>query len=133
MALVAIKNIANPSVDGILTPTFMALLANAPAGSEIFTTELKNVDMPSIAVEVCSNGAVQYMSVSSSSAATSFPTLVSNISGVGYANFTYSTDPNVHLASWAIKTGMITSTYKVFGVAWGVGQPTTLYLPLLVR
>ena len=86
------------------------------------------MDTPDITVEVCTDGTVQTVLVYGYfSAAQGFPTLVSDISHVGYANFTHSTDTSGYIATWDVTVGDVTTTYRVFGVAWGV--PFSIYLP----
>ena len=89
------------------------------------------MDTPGIIVEICTDGTVQTVPVSGFSAADKgFPTLISNISGIGYANFTHTTATSGYIATWVVN-GTVTTTYRVFGVAWGI--PLSLYLPLVVR
>ena len=132
--LASIRTITNPSVAGIITDQFLATLLAEPANAETFTTQLKNIDTPGITVEICTNGTVQTVPVSGYLAAQSFPTLVSNLSGVGAANFTHTTETSGDIATWDVTNIMIKTTYHIFGVAWGVGEPLHMvYLPLVVK
>ena len=129
--LVSIQQSTDPSVNVAIPDTFLNALASSPVNSEIFTISLKTMDIPGNKVEACTDGTVQTMPVSGfSAAAKGFPTLVSNISGVGYANFTHTTDTSGYIATWVVN-GTITTTYRVFGVAWGI--PFRIYLPWTVK
>jgi hypothetical protein len=132
--LVEIRADANPSVADFIPDSFLAALQAEPASAEIFTILLNTLDIPGITVEGCSNGSLQTVPISGYfSAAEGFPTLVSDISGVGNTNFTRSTG-SIPIASFDVTTGQITTTYKVFAMAWGVGAPPySLYLPLTFR
>jgi len=117
--LLWIQTSTNPAVSGIITDPFLAALSSNPASSAIFTTLLKTVDTPGNIMEVCDNGTVQTVPVYGFySTAQGFPTLITTISGVGYANFTHTTDTSGYIATWDGTSGSVTTTYRVFGVAW---------------
>jgi hypothetical protein len=132
-ALVDIVSHTNPSVNGILTSAYLQTLKVTPPSSQILTTQLKTMDTPNHTVEVCDNGTIQTEPMNGSGfSAVGFPSLVSKISGVGNTNFTYGTNTNPYLMVIE-DTSAINTTYRIFGMAWGVTQPPSLYLPFVVR
>jgi hypothetical protein len=132
-ALVAIQGDTDPSVVGIITDQFLAALSSNPKSSGIFTTLLKTVDTPGNIVEVCTDGTVQTVPVYGYAFYDAgYPTLGSNISGVGRAFFTHSSDSNTYFVTWKSTSAGVTTTYQVFGVAW-MGGLHRLYLPLVVK
>lgn len=135
--LIALQADTDPAISMILTDDFLKVLAADPANSPIFTTQLLTVDIPGNTVEICSEGTYWTVPISGYSvSAKGFPTLIANVSGVEYANFTHTTGTSGDIATWDMAdyplVGM-TTTYHVFAVGWGVGQPPLQYLPLIVR
>ena len=124
-ALVDIVKETNPSVAGIITPAFLQALQNCPPSSQIFTTTLSSYNGASIAIST--DGTVQTTSVlgATYNGQSGTSTLVSAISGVGSADFTYSTTfVSPPLTSWNVNQGLgVTTTYNVFGIAWAPSQP----------
>jgi hypothetical protein len=132
-ALVDIVSHTNPSVSGVITSANLQALKAAPPSSQILTTQLKTVDTPNHTVEVCDNGTVQTEPMDGFGfSGAGFPSLVSQISGIGNTNFTHGTNTNPYLLVIE-DTGIINTNYRVFGIAWGVTQPPSLYLPFVVR
>ena len=133
--LLALRQNTNPEVRGILTDEFLNVLAACPAGSQMFTTQLKNFPAGS-SLAMSADCAVQTTTVRASAFynTTGTSTLVTDISGVetGYfvhAGTTPSTDDfTTPLTSWTLVDwplpGM-TTTYNVFAIAAAsVAQPT---------
>jgi len=132
--LVTIKNNATPSVAGILTPAFMSTLQNCPPGSEIFTTLLKDTVAHGISVSISTDGTARYDDIEGRPFMGSYPTLQSNISGVGNASFTHSTDSQLPLNATVVDGPLagMTTTYKAFSVAWvPVAAPAANAVPAL--
>jgi hypothetical protein len=134
--LVALSLNTDPSISGVLTDAFMNSLAGNPLTSENRNALLKSVNTPGSTVEICSDGSFETYPISGfGSAARGFPSLTTNISGVENANITHTTANSGDIATWVVAGPLagMTTTYHVFGVAWGVGHPPLLYLPLVVR
>jgi len=130
-----LREFSNPSITGILTDNFLTALASNPASAEIFTISLKTMDTPGNIVEACTDGTVQTVPVYGFySVVQGFPAQDGEISGVGPAYFTHTTDTSGYIATWDVTGNGVTTTYRVFGVAWGVGQPPfSIYLPWAVK
>jgi hypothetical protein len=134
--LVALSLNANPSISGVLTNAFLDGLADDPQSSGNKTTLLKNVNTPGNTVEICTDGTFKTYPISGySTAAKGFPSLITNISGIEGANITHTTATSGDVATWVVSGPLagMTTTYHVFGVAWGAGRPPSLYLPFVVR
>jgi len=116
-ALVQIVNDTNPTVSGIITPAFLQALASCPASSEIFTTQLRDVTNKGLCVEISTDGTAQYKTIEGRDYYGTYPTLGSDISGVGRGLFTHSTDSAHPLTSWS-QGGIVSTTYKAFAVGW---------------
>jgi len=121
-ALVVIQALSDPSVSGIITDAFLATLAQSPAGSEVFTTRLRDVTGTSIAIN--DDGTAQIVDIQGRDyyGQAGFVTLGSTISGVGRELFTHSADPEGYLTSWTNEgsQGGVTKTtnYHAFAVGW---------------
>ena len=127
-ALVDIARDANPSVAEVLMPAFLQELKNAPLGSQIFTHHLSEYTGSGQAVAINSDGTAQVVSIFGATyyGQAKTATLNSNISGVGDARFTYTTDSsswNPNLTSWVVNGPLenMTTTYNVFGIGWVPG------------
>jgi hypothetical protein len=120
--LVAIQADTNPSVAGIITPTFLAALQNAPAGAQIFTMLLKNIPTGA-SIGISTDGTVRTVNIYAYSFynKTGTSTLFSNISGVGNAYFVHSNDQNTPLTSLTVDGPLpgMTTTYNPFAIASG--------------
>ena len=81
--LVQIVKVSDPSVSDILTPDFLVALQNNPAGSQIFTTLLKDVSSYGVSVSISTDGSARHDDIEGRPYMGTHPTLVSNISGVG--------------------------------------------------
>jgi hypothetical protein len=127
-ALLAIRADADPSTSGIITDAFLTNLANAPASSEIFTTKLKDVNSHGVSVSISTDGTARYDDVEGRTYYGTFPTLVSNISGVGLTNFTHSTDSAAPLNAMIVDGPLagMTTTYNAFAVAWASSTTAAL-------
>jgi hypothetical protein len=125
-----------PGADMILTNGFINALANSPAGSSIFTTPLSQYDFDA-AVALNTDGTAQFVDVYGQDyySKPNTTTLKTGNITLQKTNFTYSNDPQTPLTSWNKIVGLgafhVTTTYKVFAVAWG--DSYSLYLPVLVR
>ena len=120
-ALSQITADTNPSVSGILTPAFLQNLRDAPAGSQIFTTQLKDVTSQGVSVSISTDGTVRYDDITGRPYYDDgAPTLSSAISGVGRGLFTHSSDSQTPLNAIVVQGPLagMTTTYSVFGVAW---------------
>ncbi|MGA2781489.1 MAG: hypothetical protein ABSF13_06155 [Smithella sp.] len=115
-ALVAIQSDTDPSTAGIITNAFLAGLSESPASSAIFTHKLSEYTGSGVAVAISTDGTVQTVSVYGRTyfAKTGTATLSSNISGVGSADFTYSTNSPSSLMRWIV-TG---KAYDAFAIGW---------------
>jgi len=122
-ALLAIRNNANLSTAGILTPAFLNALAACPPSSQIFTILLKNLNSPGVSLAISTDGTVQTTSVLGATylGQAGTATQVSTISGVGPGSFTYSTTSSP-LTSWTNTVSGVSTTYNVFGIAWAPSQ-----------
>lgn len=131
-ALVAIQNNTNPSVAGIITPAFLAALQASPGSSQIFTTQLKNLNSPGVSLAISTDGTVQTTSVQGATykGQAGTATLLAAISGAGSGNFTYSTSSSP-LTSWSSTTGGGTTTYNVVGIAWAPSPAPATTVPTL--
>jgi hypothetical protein len=119
-ALVALANNSNPSGAGVLTSAFIQALAAAPASSQIFTATLSSYNSPGTAIAISTDGTVQTVGISGAtySGQAGTTTLVSNISGVGPANFTYSSTSSPLTSFNANGVLGVSTTYNVLGIAW---------------
>jgi hypothetical protein len=113
--LVDIDKETNPSVAGIITPTFLQALQNCPPSSQIFTTTLNSYS-PGVSLAISDDGTVQTTNILGSTYDNGTNTLGSNISGVGFAYFTHTTTSSP-LTSWTT-VSLSDPTYNVFGIAW---------------
>ncbi len=129
--LVDILKDTNPSVYGVLTPTFLHTLQYCAAGAPLFTIQLKNVAGTVAISDDCS---VQNSSLTGSSF-TGQPgttTLSTSISGVGTASLVSSTSSSP-LTSWTqnVTAGSSTATvtYNAFGILYTPGSTPTAPQP----
>jgi hypothetical protein len=125
-ALIAIQQNTNPGVANIITPAFVLALQACPPSSQIFTTTLNSYNTPGVSLAISTDGTVQTVSVfgSTYNGQSGTATQVSTISGVGSADFTYSTAfISPPLTSWIVNVGIVSTTYNVFGIAWAPSQP----------
>ena len=119
-ALLAIQNNTDPSVEGIITDTFLLALASQPPSSAIFTTRLTGFAATGQGVAISTDGTVKVVSIFGASyqGKSGVSTLDSDISGVGHAKF--------------LSGGTITSfsvggnTYNVLGIAFSGEQTFVL-------
>jgi len=109
----------NPSVAGIITPTFLKALHDCPASSPLFTTLLSSIP-PGSSVAISDDCTVQFVSVYGASYYNQpgTATLNSDISGVGRGLFTHSTNPPTPLTSFPANG----NTYNVFAIGWATAQ-----------
>jgi hypothetical protein len=140
--LVDIAASTNPSISGILTASFLQTLANAPASSKIFTTQLKDVNSQGATIGINTEGTLltngvivgmgNYTTLTSSDifgstyqgkqGVTSLDTAVSS---VGSFRLVYnSTGP---LTSWTVNGPLagMTTTYNIFGILYIPSTTTT--------
>jgi hypothetical protein len=129
--LVDIVRETNPSVSGVLTPAFLQALQSCPPSSQIFTTTLSSYSSPGTAIAISTDCTVQTVSISGAtySGQAGTTTLATNISGVGPANFTYSTTSSP-LTSWTT-TVVVDPTYGVFAIGWTSSQAAPTVVPAL--
>lgn len=120
--LVDIAADTNPSVSAVLTPAFLATLQSCPPSSQIFTTTLSSYNSPGTAIAISTDCTLQTVSIlgATYSGQAGTATLVTNMSGVGPANFTYSTTSSP-LTSWTT-TVLVDPTYGVFAIGWTLSQ-----------
>jgi hypothetical protein len=125
--LVDIGGNTNPTVSGVLTPAFLTALKNCPP-SAVLTTQLQNVSVGSQGIAVSTDCTVQVVNISGATyqGTSGSNTLVSYISGVGTADFTYSTSATP-LTSFSANG----NTYNVFAIAWASSPPATPAPPTL--
>jgi len=128
--LVDIVRETNPSVSGVLTPAFLQALQSCPPSSQIFTTTLSSYNSPGTAIAISTDCTVQTVSISGATynGQGGTTTLVTNISGVGPANFTYSTTASP-LTSFTTITEE-DPTYGVFAIGW-TSSPAAAAVPAL--
>jgi hypothetical protein len=129
--LVDIVAATNPSVSGLLTPAFLQALQSCPPSSQIFTTTLSSYNSPGTAIAISTDCTVQTVSISGATynGQAGTTTLVTNISGVGPANFTYSTTASP-LTSWTTIVEEEDPTYGVFAIGW-TSSPAVPTVPAL--
>jgi hypothetical protein len=113
-ALLVLREEADPSITSVLPDAFLNALAAEPASAEIFTHTLTEYTGKTIAIST--NGTVQTVSIYGRTylGATGTNTMASNISGVGNAEFTYSSP----LVSFSVTASLITTDYMVFAIGW---------------
>jgi len=139
--LVTIQANTNPSVAGILTPAFINALAACPAGSQIFTTLIKNYP-PGSSLAISTDGTVQITTVRASdyfnTAGTS--TLLTDLVIVGNTYFVHAgttpliADFTTPMTTWDVTSGGVTTTYNVFAIASGsVTSSESVSVPTLGR
>ena len=132
--LVAIRAGANPSTSGILTDNFLKSLEICPDSSQIFTTQLKDVNSPGTAVAISTDGTVRTVSIYGSiyNGAPATLTLDTVVYGAGTFRAIYeNTSDTVYspqfgmnlttpLTSWSINGPLagMTTTYNVFGILY---------------
>lgn len=131
-ALVSIQQNTSPSVAGILTPAFLAALGACPPSSQVFTTTLSSYNSSGTAIAISTDCTVQTVSISGAtySGQAGTTTLVTNIAGVGPANFTYSTTSSP-LTSWTTIVREEDPTYGVFAIGWTSSQAAPTVVPAL--
>ena len=117
---------------GILTPAFLAALGACPPSSQVFTTTLSSYNSSGTAIAISTDCTVQTVSISGAtySGQAGTTTLVTNISGVGPANFTYSTTSSP-LTSWTTIVREEDPTYGVFAIGWTSSQAAPTVVPAL--
>jgi len=116
--LVQIVSDTNPSVSGIITPAFLQALRYCPPSSPFFTTLLSSIP-PGSSVAISDDCTVQFVSVHGADYYNAgYPTLSSDISGVGRGLFTHSTNSQTPLTSWQANG----NTYNVFAIGWATAQ-----------
>jgi len=107
----------------VITDAFMAALRTNPVSSPIFTHTLSEYNGSGQSVAISTDGTAQVVSAFGSTyyGQSGTGTLNTNISGVGDARFTYTTNSSSPLTSWqTTKTGVptIITTYNVFAIGW---------------
>jgi hypothetical protein len=129
--LLSIQQNTSPSLAGVLTPSFLAMLESCPAGVPIFTTPLKNLSYSGSGLAVSDDCSVQVRSVQGSSfnGQPGTTSLATTISGVGSATDVSSTS-STPLTSWTqnvtVGSSTATVTYNDFAVLYTPGStPTT--------
>jgi hypothetical protein len=114
--LLTMQNNTDPSIAGIVTPSFLAALQACPNTSDIKTHKLSEYTGSGVAaVAISTDGTVQVVSVFGRTyyGTTGTATMSSAISSVGNGLFTYTTTSSP-LTSFSVST----TTYNVFGVGW---------------
>jgi len=119
-ALLALKADTNGAIDSLLTPAFLSALQNCPASSEIFTTKLRDVTSNGISVSISTDGTARYDDIEGRTYYGTYPTIGTDISGVGRGLFTHSTDSQAPLNAKVIDGPLagMTTTYNAFAVGW---------------
>ncbi len=121
--LVSIQQNTNPSLAGVLTPTFLATLQGCAAGDQLFTTPLKSFTGTLAISDDCSvaSSSLQGSAFSGQAGTT---TAVYAISGVGPAT-AVSGSP---LTSWTqnvtVGNSTATVTYNAFAILYTPGTPS---------
>ena len=113
---------ANPSIAGMITPTFLSALASCPAGSQILSIKLNSFPAGS-SLAISTDGTVQTVNVHANDYYNKHgvSALLSSISGVGDVYFVHSgtqpstADFNMPLTSWTVGD----TAYNVFAIASG--------------
>ena len=129
-ALVAIQQNANPSLAGVITPSFLNSLALCEAGDPLFTTTLKSYAYSGSAIAVSDDCSVQVRSVQGSTfnGKAGTTSLAVTISGVGPATDVASTS-STPLTSWnqsvPVGSGTATVTYNAFAILYTPGSTST--------
>ena len=117
-ALLDIVSSANPTVSGIITPTFLSALRSQPASSTVFTTQLQSVSVAGQAIAISTDGTFQMVSIFGAAYQNTFSNTVlrSNVTGVGTAKFV--SNPGGTIASFNANG----NTYNVVGIAFSGEQ-----------
>jgi len=127
-AMVAIQNNSDPSIAGVITPSFLFNLAGCSASRPEFTTKLKDVTGSTLAI--ADDGTVQTISLQGSTFNGQPGTTagVYVISGGGPATAVSSTSSSP-LTSWTQNvtygSGTATVTYSVFAILYAQGSTST--------
>jgi hypothetical protein len=132
-ALVAVQQ-ATGSTEAV-PDSFLALLQQCPAGSEIFTTKLNTIPAGA-AVAISTDGVVQTVNVylwqyynQPGFASLSYPTV--NYNGNVIPTYFVHSTGSTPLATWQVTGGIITTTYKVFAI--GSGSVTQVAVPTMTE
>ena len=126
MTLVALQG----SSGGVISNTFLDVLAACPAGSPIFTQELNNYAGISDGIAINTDGTVFTTSIKGRSyyGQPGYSTYPPNQSGVGREIFTYANSPEYYInAGYSVINGD-TTHYYAFAIGWAKVQHTTFVL-----
>jgi len=122
MTLVALQG----SSGGVISNTFLDVLAACPAGSPIFTQELNNYAGISDGIAINTDGTVFTTSIKGRSyhGQPGYSTYPPNQSGTGREIFTYANSPEYYInAGYSVINGD-TTHYYAFAICWAKVQPT---------